>query len=67
MLSYSVSVQLAAVMATTDDRYKVYVYMGQTAELRGERGQLIVGRSLMFKIADRLAELGIDSADLQPA
>jgi hypothetical protein len=55
------------VVATTDGRYRVYVYVDQTAELRGERGQLIAGRALMHKITDKLAELGVDSADLTSA
>lgn len=57
---------LSAVMKTADGQYKVYIYDDQTAELRGERGMLIAGRQMLYKIGAVLAEMGIDSADLTP-
>lgn len=53
-------------MKTADGRYKVYIYVDQTAEIRGERGMLIAGQRTLGKIGVVLAQMGIASADLLP-
>lgn len=57
---------LAAVMKTADGRFRVYIYADQTAELCDGNSRLLVGRCPMYKIAAKLAEMGVDSADLTP-
>ncbi len=54
--------QLSAMMKTKDGVYRVHVYEGQTAELRGPMGLVVKGR--LHRVTDRLAKLGYAWDDL---
>jgi hypothetical protein len=54
--------QLAAVAKTADGVYTVYVFVDQSAELRCGMG--VVAADPMYKITEKLAELGYAGDDL---
>jgi hypothetical protein len=54
-------------MKTTDGRYAVYVHPGHSAELiaiEGVRRTTILGPAPLFRVTDRLVELGYEVTDL---
>jgi hypothetical protein len=54
------------VCRTRDGHWRVYLHDDQTAELVDERGRVVMGRTPMYRITDRLAELGYGPDDLVP-
>ena len=57
---------LVRVMHTIDGRLRVDVFEDQTAQILTTGGTTIVGRSPLFRIGRRLAEMGFAGADLIP-
>jgi hypothetical protein len=55
-------------MATTDGRWRVLIFDDQTAQLVDAGGRSVMGdRQPLYRIGQRLAELGFAGDDLQPA
>jgi hypothetical protein len=42
--------------------YRIYVYPNNTAELTNDRGVLLMKRQALYKVTDRLVQMGISSA-----
>jgi hypothetical protein len=55
---------VAKVMRTRDGRYRIYIYDDHTALMCDQRGKTILGRTEMYKISERLAELDVRGDDL---
>lgn len=57
---------LVRVMRTADRRLRVDLFDDQTAQILTAGGTTIVGRSPLFRIGRRLAEMGFAGPDLIP-
>lgn len=54
-------------MKTVDGSWRVLIFDDQTAQLVDSLGRSVMGdRQPLYRIADRLAELGFAGEDLQP-
>jgi hypothetical protein len=59
---------VVAAMRTVDGSWRVLIFDDQTAQLVDGLGRSVMGdRQPLYRIADRLAELGFAGEDLEPA